>query len=262
MKAKIEILGCGTSTGVPIPLCDCNVCTSTDPKNQRLRSSAVVSLPTEENILIDTSTDFRQQILRSKLSSIEAVLYTHAHSDHYLGIDDLKPIYYANNKEIPCYADLETAKRIKQIFDYIFSPDPSWKGSRLPELKINHIKPWDSIEIAGKTIEVFPLYHGDMLIQGFKFGNLAYATDCNRIPEETKKLLTGIDILILDAVRVKSHPSHFTIEEAIASSQELSAGNTYLTHMSHDVEYQEDSKKLPENVYYCYDGMTLEFDWP
>ena len=261
MTAIFEILGCGTSTGVPVPLCDCPVCTSNDPKNNRLRASAAVRLPNNENILIDASTDFRQQAIRAKLKSVDTVLFTHAHSDHYLGTDDLRPFCYFRKESIPCYSDEPTEKRVRSIFDYAFQHNPDWKGGKLPELDLNRCKPGDTLEVLGKKVEVFSLLHGEMPVLGFKFGNLAYATDCSSIPEESKALLQGVDILILDAIRYKPHPTHFSIDQAIETSRSLNAGKTYFTHMTHDIDYAKASKKLPDGFEFCYDGLQIEFEW-
>ncbi|MEZ4753251.1 MAG: MBL fold metallo-hydrolase [Bdellovibrionota bacterium] len=261
MNPVFEILGCGTSTGVPVPLCDCLVCKSTDLRNNRLRASALVKLPEGKNILIDASTDFRLQAMRANLESIDAVLFTHAHADHYLGIDDLRPYCYSRTSAIPCRANQETCDRLKSIFDYAFFKDPNWKGGKLPELDLETCSPGDKLRLFDKLIDVFELKHGEMQVLGFKFGNIAYATDCNSIPEASRSLLDGIDILVLDAIRYRSHPTHFSIDEAIAVANSLNVGKTYFIHMTHDIDYLEASKKLPAGFEYCYDGLKIEFEW-
>jgi phosphoribosyl 1,2-cyclic phosphate phosphodiesterase len=217
------ILGCGTSTGVPLPGCRCDVCRSKDPKNHRDRTSALVTLDNGRNILIDVSTDFRHQALRFDIPKIDAVLYTHAHADHILGTDDLRCYNFIQRERIPCYGTSVTLKHIRECFSYIFNPDPHWEGGLLAQLSHHEIDGITPFELFGQEIEPFELVHGRTVVTGFKFGPFAYATDCKTLPEATKQLLKGIPYLILDGLRYEPHPSHLSIDESIAIAQELKA---------------------------------------
>ena len=259
---QFRVLGCGTSTGVPMPGCDCSVCQSNDPKNYRSRPSALITVDNKYNILIDATTDLRQQSLTWKIKHIDAVLYTHAHADHILGTDDLRCFNFTSKskQKIPCYASLDTIKGIKRCFDYIFNPDPNYLGGMLAQLDLIEINNYSTINLFGLNIEVFELHHGGTIVNGFKFGDLAYATDCKIIPEQSKKIIKGIKYLILDGLRHTAHATHLTISEACNLAKELEIQNTFLTHITHDIDYYTESKNLPKNVALAYDGMSIEFD--
>ena len=253
----LTILGSGTSTGVPMSGCDCAVCTSTDPKDNRLRSSALINFR-GENILIDAGPDFRTQSLREKIPSIDAVLFTHAHADHIVGIDDLRPYCFKQRQAIPCYGAAETLEQIRAVFFYIFDKDPNYQGGGLADLTLNPVVHGEKFEICGLTITPFSLTHGNMTTSGFRFGNIAYATDCRIIPHESQQLLDNIEHLIITGLRYKSHPTHMTIDQACEVATKLAAKNTYLIHMSHAVGHQATMDKLPEGVCLCYDGMRIQ----
>jgi phosphoribosyl 1,2-cyclic phosphate phosphodiesterase len=261
MKATIKILGCGTSTGVPVPGCKCSVCTSNDPKNSRLRTSALISLETGENILIDAGVDLRQQALKYNISKIDAVLYTHSHSDHIFGTDDLRCFNFTRNGEpIPCYAEDFTIKEIKRVFNYLFISEPTYEGGFLARLNLNQIQVNTPFNLFGITIIPFRLMHGKNLVTGYKIGNLSYATDCNSIPEESTNIIkNNNEYFFLDGLRHKPHGTHFTISDAITASRKLNSKFTYFVHMTHDIDYESETKLLPDNFFYSYDGLEVEF---
>lgn len=255
----LTILGCGTSTGVPIPGCRCPVCLSPHPCNKRLRTSAVISTDEGRTILIDATPDLRQQALRAGIERIDAVLFTHAHADHILGIDDLRAFNFIQQSRITCYGSRHTLPRIRHMFSYVFEPDENYLGGALPQLDLVEFENGVPFKLFDLPIEPFSLMHGDLEVTGFRFGNLAYATDCNAIPLVSQKRLKGIDLLVLDGLRYEAHRTHFTIPEAISVAGALEVGATWLTHMTHTVEYEEVSRKLPRSISLAYDGLQIEF---
>lgn len=259
-KAKLTVLGCGTSTGVPIPGCTCHVCTSENPRNHRLRTSSAITLPDGQVLLIDASPDLRLQALTHGLFKVDAVLYTHAHADHILGTDDLRVFNFRRKSPIPCFSTEKTLESLKQTFHYIFDPDPLYQGGALAQLSLEEVLPGVPFTAAGQSILPLLLYHGELPVLGWRIGDLAYATDCNRIPEETKEQLQGVRILLLDGLRYEHHATHFTIPEAIETAQGLGFEQTYLLHMTHTVEYEEVSKRLPDGIKLAYDGLEIEFE--
>ena len=256
---KIQILGSGTSTGVPLPGCECKVCLSTDLKNKRTRTSAVVKVNPDFNILIDTSTDLRYQTLTYGIKNINAVLYTHSHADHILGIDDLRGFNFIQKSVIPCYGSEETVSEIKRFFQYIFTQDSNYEGGMLPQIAMHVINDYEIFNVGPVTVQSFALKHGRTKTNGFRIGEMAYATDCNFIPDESKELLQGLKVLILDGLRYEDHRSHFTIPKAIEIAQELKAEATYLIHMTHSIDHNEVSRNLPATIHLAYDGLQLDF---
>ncbi len=252
---KLLILGCGTSTGVPIISCDCSVCSSANPRNSRTRSSALFETPSG-NILIDTSTDLRSQSLRNGVKRIDAVLLTHPHADHIHGIDDLRAFNMVQEGPIPLYGSAYTIERVKTMFDYIFSKNPSqsWR----PNLTTTAV---DS-RFEASRVEVLPIeiYHGKAQILGFRIGDAAYLTDCSSIPERSIEALQGLKVLVLGALRHKPHPTHMSIDEAIEASRLIGAERTVLTHLSHAIDYGVDNKALPDGVELAYDSMSIEIE--
>lgn len=259
-KAKLMILGCGTSTGVPVPGCRCAVCRSGKPRNQRFRTSALVTAGPENYILIDATADLRSQALRFDIPRVDAVLYTHAHADHILGTDDLRSFNFVTRRPIACFATATTFRGLQATFPYIFNKDPYYEGGLLAQLTVHEVSAGKDFEAAGLTVRPFRLEHGRTEVFGFRFGDLAYATDCNRIPEESLEILRGVKYLILDGLRYQEHRTHFTIPEAIQVATELEIPCTYLTHMTHSVDYDEVSAQLPGHVRLAYDGLEIEFD--
>lgn len=253
----LTILGSGTSTGVPIPGCQCSVCTSSNPKNKRLRTSALLSLNTQCNILIDTTTDFRAQALRADIRHVQAVLFTHAHADHILGIDDLRAFNFIQRSAIPCYGSTRTLLEIKKLFSYVFNPDPDYIGGGIPRLELHEIDELQEFIINGFRITPFPMLHGRLPVTGYRIGDCAYATDVKTIPESSLDKLRGLKTLFLDGLRMEDHPAHLTIPEAISLAQKIKAEKTYLIHMTHTVNFEEINQDLPEGIELAYDGLVV-----
>ena len=255
---KLTFLGCGTSTGVPVVGCDCRVCTSTHPGNKRTRSSVLIETD-GVNILIDTSTDLRAQALAAGLSRIDAVLFTHPHADHLPGIDDLRSFHKQKKGPIPCYGSAETLDRVTDLFSYIFTENDSdgWK----PELEVREIRGTFPAPFDVEGVEVTPIevVHGSATILGFRIGGAAYITDCSAIPDEAAPALSGLDLLVLGALRQKPHPSHFSVAQAVEAAEKLGAKRTVLTHLGHNLDFTVDGATLPAGVEFATDGMVIEF---
>jgi phosphoribosyl 1,2-cyclic phosphate phosphodiesterase len=253
----VTILGSGTSTGVPVPGCSCAVCTSDDPQNVRTRCSVLLTHG-GKNILIDTATDLRQQVLREKIGHIDAVFYTHTHADHIHGIDDLRTFNIVSGQAIPIFGSPETLAVIRRNFGYIF--DAELEPGYRPRLETHQIDgPFD---LFGLTVQPLPLQHGSGMSLGYKVGSFAYLVDCNDIPEETAPLLRDIEILVIDALRFRPHTSHFNIAQALEVARSLGARRTFLTHLSHDVDHSRHTALLPAGVELAYDGQRFEVDLP
>ncbi len=255
---EITILGSGTSTGVPMLGCSCDVCRSTDPHNCRTRCSALISYRGQQ-IVIDTGTDFRQQALREGIGQIDAVLYTHAHADHVHGIDDLRAFNMASGgAAIPIYGLPSTMDLIRRNFRYIFGDEVASKFR--PRLV-----PWDlggNFSLCGLPVEPLLLQHGPGSSCGYRIGSFAYVTDCNGISESTMSRLQQLELLVIDGLRFRSHPTHFSIDEAIAVAARLGARRTVLTHICHEVEHQRDTAKLPSGVEFACDGQRFTLPLP
>ncbi len=256
-QARVVVLGCGTSTGVPAIGCLEPVCLSEDPKNKRLRPSILIENG-ESNLLIDTGPDLRQQALTHGLRRIDAVIYTHYHADHTNGIDDLRVFNFIMKKPIPCYAYPDSAAVLRKNFSYIFENENHYTGFK-PNLTLEEIngKPF---EAAGLKIQPFDLEHGGIRVMGIRIGDFAYATDCSSIPDDSMSILKGVRVLIIDALRHRKHPSHFTIEQAMVIVEELKPEKTYFTHTNYELEYHETNRNLPSGVEMAYDGLTLEIN--
>ncbi len=255
----LTVLGSGTSTGVPVPGCPCEICNSGDPKNMRLRTSALISKEGGPHILIDTSADFRQQALLYKIPRVDSVLYTHYHSDHILGLEDLRGYNYLQKESIPCYGTDNTLAEIRRCFSYIFNPDPRYVGGQVPQVVLNEISDATPFEVLGLKVRPFPILHGMAYVTGFRLGELAYATDCKVLPEYSMEVVRGVKYLILDGLRYEPHKAHLTIPEAIELAQIIGAEKTYLIHMTHTVDYHKVSKDLPKGIELAYDGMKIDF---
>lgn len=249
---KITILGSGTSTGVPMVGCHCPVCTSSDPKDTRSRASILIEV-SDRFILIDTSPDLRRQALTNAIPHIDAVFFTHTHADHVNGIDDLRGYHLLHKRVIPCYGTRETLDQITSNFSYIFSGAPH--GGYTPLLEPHPVS--GPFTLFGQTVTPVPLIHGCAHSTGYRIGNVAYLTDCSRIPDTSMLLLSGLDILILDALRYTTHVSHFNIEESLQVVRALQPRRAVLTHLTHEVAHR-DGKKLPPGVEFAFDGMILQ----
>lgn len=250
---RITFLGTGTSQGVPIINCSCSVCSSKNPKNKRLRCSVIIELD-NCNILIDTSTDMRQQFLTYQFDRIDAILYTHAHADHIFGLDELRRFNYIQNQVIPVYSDEFTINQIKCIFDYAFNDGDLIPG--IPNIRAFIIH--SEFEIGGTKIIPIPLLHGRDEILGFRIGDFAYCTDVSRIPDSSYKLLEDLDFLVIGALRERRHNKHFTLEEAITEAGKIQSKKTYFTHISHILDHDVHGKNLPASYSFAYDGLTIE----
>ncbi len=251
--ASILVLGSGTSVGVPMIGCHCKACISDDPRDKRLRPSVLLRLD-EKRILIDTSPDFRYQALHNGIERLDAILYTHAHADHILGLDDVRPFNFMQKGNIPFYASPETWDTLERTFRYVFDEGPS-ESSR-PRLTPN-IFDGAPISVAGICIQPIRALHGKGTVYGFRFGNCAYLTDHSQIPPESEALLTNLDVLFLDALRHNPHPTHSTVEESLRTVDRLKPRRTFFTHISHDLVHAATEARLPSNVRVAYDGLEI-----
>ena len=253
---KVTVLGSGTSHGVPAIGCDCAICTSPDPKDKRTRPS--IYLRTNETaILVDTSTDLRMQALVNDVRRVDAILFTHSHADHVMGLDDVRRYNQMQKGAIPCYANADTLANLRQMFAYVFNP-PKQIGGGLPELVLREID--GPFTIGDLRIVPIALWHGKLPILGFRIGAFAYLTDCNRIPDESWPLLTadgGVRVMILERLRHRPHSTHFSVGEAVQVAQKLGVERTYLTHISHDLAHAATNAQLPAGVELAYDGLVL-----
>jgi len=251
---KITVLGSGTSTGVPTIGCHCDVCTSPDPRDQRLRPSVLVSYA-GRNVLIDTTPDFRTQALRFHIERLDAVLFTHEHADHIMGLDDLRPYNFHQRTRIPIYAAERTMTAIHRAFCYIF--DGEEQLSAIPQLD-SHTLDGARFDLFGLEFTPIPALHGHAPVYGFRFGNAAYLTDHSQIPDASMELLQGLDVLFLDALRYKPHPTHSTVEQSLATARTLAARRVFFTHICHDLGHARTESQLPEHVRLAYDGLEIE----
>jgi phosphoribosyl 1,2-cyclic phosphate phosphodiesterase len=249
----ITVLGSGTSSGVPTIGCQCAVCRSSDPRDQRLRPSILLQHD-GRNIVIDTTPDFRQQVLRAKLERLDAILYTHAHADHILGLDDIRPFNYRQREPIPLYATDETMEVIQRVFRYAFEEQHE---STVPKLDVRRMN-GEPFELFGLNIIPVRLEHGRGTVYGFRFGPVAYLTDHSGIPEESKAHLHDLDVLFLGALRHRPHPTHTTLAHAVELVEELKPKRAFFTHMCHDLGHQATEAALPPHVRLAYDGLEIQ----
>jgi phosphoribosyl 1,2-cyclic phosphate phosphodiesterase len=255
---SFTFLGTGTSTGVPMLGCACQVCQSTNPRNQRHRCAVLIRSP-GGNILIDTPPELRIQLLRAKVHLIHAVLFTHYHADHLFGLDDVRPFPRQLGTAVPLFCTTEVERVIRTTFSYAFRPEAEQLPvGYLPKLEFRRITE-APFEILGERVVPIPLVHAHFNVFGFRFGDVAYCTDVNRIPEESWPLLDDLSVLILDALRPKPHPAHFGLEEALDVIGRLKPKRAYLTHMSHELEHEATNRSLPAGVELAYDDLTFDF---
>lgn len=256
ISGQLVFLGTGTSVGVPAIGCDCPVCTSDNLRNRRTRCGLALGLP-EGNLLIDTPPDLRHQLLREKIGIAHAVAYTHEHADHIFGLDDLRLMQFYLGGPVPLYCEPQVEARIRKSFDYAFQPRDGLHSGAVPQLAIHSID-LEPFEVLGSTITPVRLQHGPRFeVLGFRVGNVAYCTDTNSIPPASRERLQGLDVLILDCLRRDPHSTHFGLAEALAVADDLAPQRTLLTHISHDLDYDEVSAQLPATVAMAYDGMSL-----
>jgi len=251
---KITFLGTGTSTGIPLIGCQCATCQSSDPRDKRLRTSDWLETQSM-SVVIDAGIDFRQQALSRKISTVDAVLYTHHHVDHIFGLDDLRPINFIQNKTISIYATSLTLEHLQRIYPYVF--DGQHYPSDIPRIKYHTFED-RPFEVGNLPVLPIPVYHGDLLIHGFRIGNFAYLTDVNHIPSESYLLLEKLEVLVLGALRERPHPTHFTLEQALNEARKIGARKTYLVHMSHELSHHQLLERLPSEIQPAFDGLQLE----
>lgn len=254
MPLKITVLGSGTSSGVPTIGCGCAVCKSTDPRDKRLRPSILISTG-ERNIVIDTTPDFRTQVLRANVNRLDAILFTHAHADHIMGLDDVRPFNFHQRSRIPIYAAPDTMSVIERVFSYVFVKRDV--KTAIPQIDANLIS-GEPFEVMGLRFEPIPLKHGEETILGFRFGDAAYLTDHSEVPESSMAKLANLDVLFLDALRHKPHPTHSTVETSIATAKRAGAKRTFLTHICHDLPHAETQAALPPDVFLAWDGLEIQ----
>lgn len=252
---KITFLGTGTSSGVPMIACNCYVCTSSDKKDKRLRTSILVE-SANTTIVVDTPPDFRYQMLRADVKKLDAILFTHPHKDHIAGLDDIRAYNFFYHKAMEVYANLLTQEALKIEFAYAFS-DKKYPG--VPEINLNTIG-MEPFLIGDIQITPILVWHLKMPVLGFRFGDFTYITDANRIEEKEKQKIRGSEVIVLNALRKKKHISHYTLDEAIKVIQELETPTAYFTHISHQLGcHREIEDELPEGIHLAYDGLELKF---
>lgn len=252
----LTFFGTGTSQGVPVIGCRCDVCTSSDPRDARLRTSAGVVYEGMK-FIVDVGPDFRTQCLQTGWDAADAVLLTHAHQDHVAGLDDLRPFIFKSGREMPVYADAFTMNQVVDRFSYAFG-GTNYPGA--PRLTANQINPNETLNIGPASIQPIPIMHGNQPILGFRFGPMAYLTDVSAIPEDSLEKLQNLDVLVLNALRIEPHHSHLNLESALAYIEQINPKTTYLIHISHLLGLHDTiEKQLPEGIHLAIDGMTFAF---
>ena len=252
---RIVCLGTGTSHGIPMIGCDCAVCTSDDPRDNRMRPGIAVCWA-DRVVLVDTPTELRQQCVANGIRRADAVLYTHHHADHVAGLDDVRRFNWVMGKELDCYGTPYTLEMVRRRFSYAFDHDADYPSHK-PDLRLVEIdhQPFD---LFGLTVTPIPLMHGPLPVLGYRFGRFAYCTDCNHIGDESMELLRDLEVLMLDAVRLSPHPTHFNLEQAIEVAGRIGAKQTYFTHIAHQIGHAEVEAQLPPTVRLAYDGLTFD----
>jgi len=249
----ITVLGSGTSSGVPTIGCDCEVCSSPDPRDKRLRPSILLQYD-GRNVVVDTTPDFRQQVLRAGLKRLDAILYTHAHADHILGLDDVRPFNFRQRESIPVYGTEDTLTVLQRVFSYAFDEKIE---SMVPKLDLRKMDE-TPFEVFGVEFIPIRVVHGKGVVYGFKFGTAAYLTDHSEIPEDSNVQLQGLDVLFLDALRHRPHPTHTTLARAVELVEELQPKRAFFTHMCHDLQHERTEATLPSHIRLAYDGLEID----
>ena len=262
MQATLTFLGTGTSMGVPTLGCTCAVCTDAQiPGSRNRRTRPSIRLQYEgHTVLIDTGPDFHAQAIREGIDRVDAVFYTHHHADHILGMDDLRPLSFKNQGDMPLYADAPTAEVIRRVFGYTFRTVDRYPTSARVQIHELSSDPGTQVELFGASFQRIPVIHGRNIITGYRFGSAAYLTDMSGLPDESLALLQGLDILILDALRREPHPSHSHLANSIAIVERLKPRRAYFTHMGHDLDHVTTNAELPPHIRLAYDGLQLQFD--
>ena len=250
---KLTFLGTGTSTGVPTVGCECAVCTSVDPRDQRTRPSVMVEYDGRV-VLIDTTPDLRQQALRERIKRLDAVLFTHGHADHVLGLDETRVFYFRQKVPLPLYADESTLMTLRKVFSYIF--DQTYKYGGIGKLDPHTIG--GEFELWGQKFVPVPVLHGDLPVLGFRFGRVAYVTDFSTVPKTSLPLLEDLDVLVLDALRHAPHPTHSNLKQSLALVERLKPRRAFFTHIAHELGHAATNATLPAHVRLAHDGLTIE----
>lgn len=253
MPVSITILGSGTSHGIPMIACDCPVCTSPDPRDRRTRASALFRFD-DHALLVDTAPELRLQCLASNVRHVDALYFTHHHADHVAGLDDVRRFNWLKRGPLPVHASDATLDHLRTMFRYAFEQDPDYPSAK-PELIPTPIH--GPFEIAGRTVTPIPYFHGPLPVLGLRIGDIAYVPDCSRIPDDSRPLLAGLDVLILDALRRRPHPTHFNLEQAIDEARRIGAARTFFTHIAHELGHAQTQAELPPNMFMAYDGLEL-----
>ena len=254
---NVLFLGTGTSHGVPMIGCDCAVCRSTDPRDKRLRPSIYVTCDDGTRVLVDTTPDLRTQALTHNIRRVDAVLYTHTHADHILGLDELRRFNHMTRQPVPLFGDVFSLAELRRTFAYAFDEREAQQGGGVPDLQLWRLS-GGALMIGRQEIVPVPVSHGHRTILGFRFGRFAYLTDCNAVPPSSRALLQNLDVLVLDALRHRPHPTHFTVDEAVNAAAGIGARQTYLTHICHDLSHAGTCASLPAGVTLAYDGLSLD----
>lgn len=250
---KITFLGTGTSQGVPVIGCKCQVCSSLDFRDKRFRTSIHIAID-DQSFVIDTGPDFRMQMLRTEINKLDAIIFTHEHKDHTAGLDDIRPYNFLQQKDIPIFGRKQVLEQIQREYSYIFS-DKKYPG--IPRVCCVEIDE-NPFQINGTRLIPIPVLHYKLPVLGFRLGNFSYITDANFIPQDSYKLLEGTEILVLNALQIEPHISHFTLEQAIDQAIQIGAKNTYFTHISHRLgNHEEVEKTLPKGIFLAFDGLEL-----
>ena len=253
---RVLFLGTGTSHGVPMIGCDCDVCRSPDPRDTRTRPSIAVECDDGLRVLVDTTPDLRAQALRHDLRRIDAILFTHSHADHVMGLDEVRRYNMLSRAPMPIYADAPTLRELRRTFAYVFESDAP-KGGGVPNLRLFSIG--GPFCLGHQLVQPVPIRHGPWDILGFRFGAFAYLTDCNGIPDSSLALLEGLECLVLDALRKRPHPTHFTLEEAVVMARRVGARRTLFTHIAHELGHEVTCAALPAGMALAHDGLSVEF---
>lgn len=257
IRGQLVFLGTGTSVGVPMIGCGCDVCTSNNTKNQRTRCGLAIGLP-EGNLLIDTTPDLRQQLLRERIGVAHAVAFTHDHADHVFGLDDVRVFFFYLGRPLPIFCEDFVEARLRKSFDYAFTPEAASYAGGVPQVEFQRINAGLPFDVLGAGVTPLRLHHGRFRVLGFRIGNVAYCTDTNHIPPESMPLLAGLDVLILDALRARPHVSHFSLQQAIEVAETIGATRTLFTHMGHELEHEATNAGLPAGMELAYDGLRVD----
>ena len=249
---RITLLGTGTSQGIPVIACECPTCKSENHKNTRTRASVLISYD-DYNVIIETATEFRLQMIDNNVKRLDAVFFTHAHADHVHGLDDVRQFNIVQKTSIPCYGNPATIDSIRQKYDYVFKPTQIGGGK--PDIILNSVS--NDFDLFGRHIVPLPVEHGILDIFGYRVGKFAYITDASKVPEQTLSRLRGVEVFIINALRYIPHETHLSVDQAVEVIRKVEPKVSYLTHLSHKLEHERLETELPENIHVAYDGLTI-----